>query len=159
MVAPATRLLSSSLRRLKHGEHTKIEPPALAKLSISSLSGANPSSWMSSAYLFWDSRTASVLRNTIVFWLDATAALATTNATVALSVLSLAEVRLTQNFPVPAMSAAPVGSCRDALAISEPCDECSSSAAAGRGTPAFRPSSGTTPGDPAAPQDRARARE
>jgi hypothetical protein len=30
---------------------------------------------------------------------EATAALATTNATVALSVLSLAEVRLTQNFP------------------------------------------------------------
>ena len=40
-----------------------------------------------------------MLRNTIVSFSDPSAALATTKATVALSVLSLAHVRLTQNFP------------------------------------------------------------
>src|SRR6266446_6759554 len=52
---------------------------------------------MSAAYPFWASRTPSTLRNTSVSLPDPTAALATTKATVALSLLSLAWVRLTQN--------------------------------------------------------------
>src|ERR1700756_3186319 len=74
-----------------------MDPPALAKFSISSVSGANPSSRMSAAYPFWARRTPSTLRNTSVSLPEPTAALATTNATVALSLLSLAWVRLTQN--------------------------------------------------------------
>src|SRR2546426_6486963 len=95
--APATRLFSSSFRFLKQGEHTYMVPPPLAKLSISSRSGANPSSRMSSAKPFCERRTASTLRNTSVSLPEPSAALATTNATVALSALSLACVRLTQN--------------------------------------------------------------
>src|SRR5262245_40062644 len=72
-------------------------PPALAKLSISSRSGAKPSSRMSSATPFCARRTPSTLRNTSVSLPEPTAALATTKATVALSPLSLAWVRLTQN--------------------------------------------------------------
>src|ERR1041385_1504190 len=66
---------------------------------MSSFSGANPSSWMSSAYPFWERRTPSMLRNTMVSFSEPTAAFATTKATVALSGLSLAQVRLTQNRP------------------------------------------------------------
>src|SRR5215831_16629443 len=80
MVAPPISFPSSSLRRLKHGEQTQIRPPALTKLSMSSLRGAKPCSRMSSAYSCWESRTPSVLRKTNVCLSDATAALATTNA-------------------------------------------------------------------------------
>src|SRR4029453_3908835 len=97
MDAPATRPFSSSLRFLKQGEHTYMVPPAFAKFSISSLSGAKPSSWMPSAKPFWERRTASPARNTSVSLPEPTAALATTKPTVALSVLSLAWVMLTQN--------------------------------------------------------------
>src|SRR5215468_858208 len=72
-------------------------PPAFAKLSISSRRGAKPSSWMPSAKPFWASRTPSTLRNTSDSLPEPTAALATTKPTVALSVLSLAWVMLTQN--------------------------------------------------------------
>src|SRR5215470_1137718 len=72
-------------------------PPALAKFSMSSRSGAKPSSWMSTAYPFWASRTPSTLRNTSDSLPEPAAALATTKPTVALSVLSLAWVMLTQN--------------------------------------------------------------
>src|SRR5215470_17331666 len=72
-------------------------PPALAKFSMSSRSGAKPSSWMSTAYPFWASRTPSTLRNTSDSFPEPAAALATTKPTVALSVLSLAWVMLTQN--------------------------------------------------------------
>src|SRR5215510_2643060 len=99
MVAPPISFPSSSLRRLKHGEQTQIRPPALTKFSMSSLRGAKPSSRMSSAYSCWESRTPSVLRKTNVCLSDATAALATTNATVALSGSFFADVRLTQNLP------------------------------------------------------------
>src|ERR1700690_3444482 len=54
---------------------------------------------MSSAYPFCESRTPSMLRKTSVSLSDATAAFAMTKATVALSELSLADERLTQNFP------------------------------------------------------------
>src|SRR5688500_18517461 len=54
---------------------------------------------MSSAYPLTARRTPSVLRKTTTSLSDATAALATTKATVALSGLSLAQVRLTQNLP------------------------------------------------------------
>src|SRR6266852_3649448 len=74
-----------------------MDPPALAKFSISSASGANPSSRMSDAYPFWASRTPSTLRNTSVSLPEPAAALASTKATVALSLLSLAWVRFTQN--------------------------------------------------------------
>src|SRR5262245_30068983 len=99
MVAPPISFPSSSLRRLKHGEQTQIRPPALTKFSISSLRGAKPSSRMSSAYPCWESRTPSVLKKTNVCLSDATAALATTKATVALSGSFFADVRLTQNLP------------------------------------------------------------
>src|SRR5215468_768181 len=99
MVAPPISFPSSSLRRLKQGEQTQIRPPALTKFSISSFSGAKPSSRMSSAYPCWESRTPSVLKKTNVCLSDATAALATTKATVALSGSFFADVRLTQNLP------------------------------------------------------------
>src|SRR5215470_14877641 len=54
---------------------------------------------MSSAYPCWESRTPSVLKKTNVCLSDATAALATTKATVALSGSFFADVRLTQNLP------------------------------------------------------------
>src|SRR4030095_15995179 len=54
---------------------------------------------MSSAYPCWESRTASVLKKTNVCLSDATAALATTKATVALSGSFFADARRTQNFP------------------------------------------------------------
>src|SRR4029077_3113133 len=74
-----------------------MDPPALAKFSISSASGANTSSRMSDASPCAASRTPSTLRNTSVSLPEPSAALATTKATVALSLLSLAWVRLTQN--------------------------------------------------------------
>src|SRR6516162_8833755 len=54
---------------------------------------------MASAYPFCDNRTPSVLRKTRVSLSDATAALATTKATVARSGSVAAQVRLTQNRP------------------------------------------------------------
>src|SRR6266481_96852 len=72
-------------------------PPALAKFSISSRSGAKPSSWMLSAKPFCARRTPSTLRKTSVSFPEPTAALATTKPTVALSALSFPWVRLTQN--------------------------------------------------------------
>src|SRR5438874_13302348 len=54
---------------------------------------------MSSAYPCWESRTPSVLKKPKVSLSDATAALATTKATVALSGSFFADVRLTQNLP------------------------------------------------------------
>src|SRR5258708_890739 len=66
---------------------------------MSSFSGAKPSSRMSSGYPCWESRTPSVLKKTNVCLSEATAALATTKATVALSGSFFADVRLTQNLP------------------------------------------------------------
>ena len=56
--APATSLVSSSLRFLKHGEQTNMRPPAFAKFAINSFSGAKPSSWIESATPFCDRRVA-----------------------------------------------------------------------------------------------------
>src|SRR2546427_292886 len=53
---------------------------------------------MSSAYPCWESRTPSVLKKTNVSLSEATAALATTKATVALSGSFFADVRLTPAF-------------------------------------------------------------
>ena len=90
IVAPATSACSSSLRFLKQGEQTQILPPALMKFAIRSASGAKPSSCIGSAKPLCASFTPSTERNTSVSCADATAALAMTKATVALSVLSLA---------------------------------------------------------------------
>jgi hypothetical protein len=54
---------------------------------------------MSSAKPFWQRRTPSIDRKTSVFLSDATAAFATTKATVALSVLSFELASVMQNFP------------------------------------------------------------
>src|SRR5688572_29163857 len=97
--APAVSAVSSRPRFLKHGEQTKILPPAATKLAIRSFSGENPDSWIVSAAPLIARRTPSVDRNTSASLSEAAAAPATTNATVARSGSSWAQVRLTQNFP------------------------------------------------------------
>src|SRR6185436_18337218 len=100
---------------------------------------------MPSAKPLCDSRTPSMLRNTSVSWLDAAAALATTKATVALSVLSLAQVRLTQNFPVPATLESPFD-CVE-MNLSMCCAECSTSWRRRHDLPKYSSSCDTTRAD------------
>src|ERR671924_581937 len=83
-------------------------PPPFAKLSISSRSGGNPSSWIDSANPLVASRTPSMLRKTSVSLPEPSAAFASTKPTVARSVSSLLCVRFTQNFA--AITQPPCGS-------------------------------------------------